>query len=467
MNLNITLKQQVLALAILPLIIAISAITAIVTSQSNDLARSGIATFESNMLEAKQKELLNYINLALSSIDHIYAYAKKDDFVAQARVKRILSELKYGEDGYFFVYDFEGTNLVHPKQTFRIGENWINLRDADGDPVIANLITQAKKGGGFHPYKWEKPSSAEVADKLSYAVALDKWQWMLGTGIYIDDVVTQTAAAKADLQKNINHTFLIVAAITVPAVIAVFLTGILLNLRERHLADTKLQNLTQRIIDTQEEERSRIARELHDGISQNMVGVRYVLDLAKTKVRDGAKDAFETIERGADGLNSAIKEVRRISHDLRPGLLDDLGLTAALEGLTHNFTERTKIPVALKSVAFKNLLPADAKTALYRVAQEALTNIERHADASSVNIALTSTQRGLQMIIEDDGVGFQGDDDYRAIRSAGGLGLRNMQERMEHFGGNLQVETSKAGTRLTARLPKSIYVTQSKETEQV
>lgn len=466
MKSHITLKQQVLALAILPLVIAILAITAIVTSQSSDLARAGITTFERNMLEAKQKELLNYINLALSSIDHIYAHADPNDAVAQARVKRILTELSYGEDGYFFVYDFKGTNLVHPKQKFRIGENWINLKDADGDPVIANLIIQAQNGGGFHPYKWEKPSSSEVADKLSYAVALDKWQWMLGTGIYIDDVVAQTAAAKSDLRDSINHTFIIVAAIAVPAVIAVFLAGILLNLRERHLADTKLQNLTQRIIDTQEEERARIARELHDGISQNMVGVRYVLDLAKTKVRDGALDALETIERGSDGLNGAIKEVRRISHDLRPGLLDDLGLSAALEGLTHNFTERTKIPVALKSVAFKNLLPADAKTALYRVAQEALTNIERHADAKSVHLTLTSTQRGLQMIIEDDGNGFKNDDDYSVVRSAGGLGLRNMQERMEHFGGHLEVETSEHGTRLIAQLPKSIYLTQNRETEQ-
>lgn len=466
MAMKLTLKQQVLALATLPLIIAILAITGLVTSQSTDLARAGIATFERNMLEAKQKELVNYISLALSAIDHVYAPAAADDVAAQEEVKRILSELKYGKDGYFFVYDYAGNNLVHPKQPFRIGMNWINLRDPDGDAVIANLIEQARNGGGFHPYKWEKPSSSEVGDKLSYSVGLDKWHWMLGTGVYIDDVVSQTAAAKADLETNINRTFQIVAAITVPAVVAVFLGGILLNLRERRLADTKLQDLTQRIINTQEEERSRIARELHDGISQNMVGVRYVLDLAKTKVRDGAGDALATIERGAEGLNSAIKEVRRISHDLRPGLLDDLGLSAALEGLTHNFTERTGIPVDLETVVFKNLLPADAKTALYRVAQEALTNIERHAEATSVRIKLTSTQRGLQMVIADDGRGFLPTDKAHKLRSAGGLGLRNMQERMEHFGGRLDVETKHGGTTLTAQLPKSIYLSRNKEAEQ-
>lgn len=460
-----SLKHQILALATLPLIIAILAITALVTSQSRDLARHGIETFEQNALAAKRKELVNYVNLALSSIDHIYADAGPDDTAAKQRVKTILNELGYGEDGYFFVYDFDGNNIVHPKQTFRVGKNWMDLTDPDGDLVIKNLIDEAMAGGGFHPYKWEKPSSGEIADKLSYAVALDKWEWMLGTGVYLDDVAAQTAAAKADLRANVNHTFVIVALITVPAVLAVFLTGILLNLRERRMADSKLKELTQRVIDTQEEERTRIARELHDGISQNMVGVRYVLDLATRKVKTGASDALMTIEHGAHELNNAIKEVRRISHNLRPGLLDDLGLSAALEGLTNNFTERTGIPVDLRSVAFKNLLPHDAKTALYRVAQEALSNIERHADATHVGLQITSDRAGLQMVISDNGRGFDMSAHRQRFKTIGGLGLRNMQERMEHFGGELNVKTSASGTTLTARLPKSIYLSQNRELE--
>lgn len=460
-----SLKQQILALATMPLIIAILAITFLVTSQSRDLAQSGISAFEANMLSTKQKEVVNYINLALSSIDHIYTGADANDLEAQEEVKSILTTLSYGEDGYFFVYDYEGTNIVHPKQAFRVGENWIDLEDPDGNLVIRNLIDRARDGGGFYPYKWEKPSSSEIADKLSYAVALDKWQWMLGTGIYIDDVVAQTAAANADLKSSIDRTFVVVAAITVPAVIAVFLAGILLNLRERRLADTKLKDLTQRVIDAQEEERTRIARELHDGISQNMVGIRYLLDLAKRKVKDGSEDALVSIERSTDGLNGAIKEVRRISHDLRPGMLDDLGLTAALEGLLNNFSERTGIDVELKSVAFKNLLAPDTKTALYRVAQEALTNIEKHADASRVQLSIIINRRGLQMLIFDDGKGFSFQSKEQVISAAGGLGLRNMQERMEHFGGQLDIKTSPRGTTLTARLPKSAYAKRLRELE--
>jgi len=142
-------KQQVLALATLPLIIAIAAITMLVTSQSRDLAQQGIATFEQNMLEAKQAELISYTKLALSSIEQIYSSASPDDFEAKQQVKDILTSLSYSQDGYFFVYDYNGTSLVHPRQPYRIGKNWIDLRDPDGKRVIKDLINVAKSGEVF------------------------------------------------------------------------------------------------------------------------------------------------------------------------------------------------------------------------------------------------------------------------------------------------------------------------------
>lgn len=454
------LRQKILALALLPLILAIIAITALVTQQSTQLARASIATFEQNLLKAKEQELLNLTNMAISAFAEIYDAAGPDDEEAKQQVRTILSSLDYGPDGYFFAYDYDGVNIVHPRQNFRIDQNWIDLVDPDGNRVIYNLIERAKEGGGMHQYKWEKPSVGSIADKLSFAVGLDKWGWMLGTGVYLDDVFAQTAAAEADLRSHINTTFIIVTAITLPSVIFVFLAGLYITMRERKLADARLKELTQRIIDTQEEERARIARELHDGISQSMVAVRYMLDLAASKVRIGAPDALDVIERGANGINVAIKEVRRISHNLRPGLLDDLGLSAALEALTDSFAERTGITVKLKAVAFKNLILPEARTALYRVAQEALTNIERHASATDVRIAITSSSGGVQLLIEDNGQGFA---KTGKRRFDAGLGLRNMQERMEHFGGSLDVRTSSKGTTLKANLPKSIFVSRKAE----
>ena len=108
------------------------------------------------MLAAKKSELLNYLRLAQTSIRHIYEGATPDDLVAKRRVKEVLNALTYGPDGYFFVYDYEGNNLVHPKQPHRVGNNWLDLKDPFGNFVIQNLIKRAKEGGGYHRYYWEK-----------------------------------------------------------------------------------------------------------------------------------------------------------------------------------------------------------------------------------------------------------------------------------------------------------------------
>lgn len=448
------LRHQIIALAIAPLIVAILTVTAFITWQSTTLAQSSIDTFERNMLKAKETELLNLTNLALSAIQEVYSHAGPDDEAAKEKVRTILTSLDYGKDGYFFVYDYDGNNIVHPRQTFRPGHNWFDLVDPDGDQVIANLIAKARQGGGLHQYKWEKPSSGEMADKLSFAAGLDKWQWMVGTGVYLDDVFAQTAAAKADMRENIRRTFTTVASIAVPAVLVVFATCIFITLHERRLADRKLAALTQRVIDAQEEERTRLARELHDGISQSLIGVRYSIDLASRKVKSHTDDASAAIEKGADALNAAIKEVRRLSHELRPRLLDDLGLAPAIKSLAENFAERTGISVFVEAET-ADLLKPEPSTAIYRITQEALTNVERHAGASRVDIRLWSEHGRMRMTIVDDGRGFDGSSAGQNPRAVGGLGLRNMQERMAHFGGILLIRTSEAGTTLTAMLPKS------------
>ena len=448
-----TLRYQIIALAIVPLMIAILAITTFITWQSANLAKSNIDTFEQNMLKAKEAEILNLTNLALSAIETSYRDAGPNDEAAKEKVAAILSSLDYGKDGYFFVYDYDGNNIVHPRQSFRHGRNWLGLTDPDGDKVIAELIATAKSGGGLHHYKWQKPSTGLIADKLSFVVGLDKWKWVVGTGVYLDDVFAQTAAANASMRANIKKTFVIVALVAVPAVLVVFTTCMLLTFHERRMADGRLKQLTQRVIDTQEEERSRLARELHDGISQNLVGVRYAMDVAGRKVRNHVDDAALTIERGVEALNGAIKEIRRMSHDLRPRVLDDLGLSAAIEALCYNFAERTGIETEIEASGFTDSLQPAASTALYRVAQEAFNNVERHSGATHLTVKLWSEGGRARMTISDNGSGFDGAKDSTSAKT--GLGLRNMQERMAHFGGLLLLDSLPTGTTLTAMLPKS------------
>ncbi|EJN02465.1 cache domain-containing protein [Phyllobacterium sp. YR531] len=448
------LRLQIIALAIIPLVVAILSVTIFITWQSTSLVRSSIDTFEQNMLKSKETEIINLTTLAMSAINTTYLNAGADDEDAKRKVTEILKGLDYGQDGYFFVYDYDGNSIVHPRQEFRSGHNWLNITDPDGDHVIANLIAAAKAGGGLHQYKWEKPSTGKLADKLSFVTGLDKWKWVLGTGAYLDDVFAQTAAAKAELRQSIGNTFLIVALVAVPATIIVFSTCMLITLRERRLADTKLKRLTQRVIDTQEEERARISRELHDGISQNLVGVRYAMDLARRKVATGSDQTAIAIDSSIEALNSAIKEVRGLSHGLRPRVLDDLGLAAALTALCNNFLGRTGVDTDLTAAGFLDDLKPEASTALYRVAQEAFNNIERHAKASKVSVRIWSEKGRARLSITDDGVGFAKD----SAHDSSGLGLRNMQERMAHFGGLLLVRSEPGRTVLTALLPKSASV---------
>ncbi|MEM6478938.1 MAG: histidine kinase, partial [Pseudomonadota bacterium] len=210
------------------------------------------------------------------------------------------------------------------------------------------------------------------------------------------------------------------------------------------------KDLTQRIFDTQEEERGRVARELQDGISQILVSVRYTVEAARRRLSLGDARAAENIDRGIDALGGAIQEVRRISRDLRPGVLDDLGLGPALKALMEDFGHRSGIKTRFSTVVFRNRLDDEAKIALYRVAQEALTNIERHAQATEVTLELEGNRRGAKMRISDNGKGLSqaSGQDPRA-----GLGLRNMQERVEKLNGSLRILSSRKGTVIEANVP--------------
>lgn len=179
--------------------------------------------------------------------------------------------------------------------------------------------------------------------------------------------------------------------------------------------------------------------------------MRYALDLAWRK-SGGPGGRDDAIARGMEALNDAIREVRDLSHQLRPRLLDDLGLAAALHALASQFSERTSIRTTVDWTATCELKP-DASTALYRVAQEALTNIERHSGASEATIRVWSVGGRMRMAVADNGIGL--DAARHARGPQGGLGLRNMQERLAHFGGMLLVDTSDKGTQLTAMMPRS------------
>ncbi|MFT5615618.1 MAG: two-component system NarL family sensor kinase [Granulosicoccus sp.] len=459
--------QKLSLLATIPLVVAVAAIAALVAYQARDLANQEIEALETQLLKAKKEELRNYVTQARNGFYFIYGSAQPDDQVAKDQVAQILAAMIYGSEGFFFVYDYDGTNLVSPRQTDLINNNWTGLTDSQGTPVVDELIRLARSGAGYHTFLWPKPSTGEEAMMVAYVTGFQSWHWAVGTGVFIDDVLNTVAAARAEVQARVQRTFIYIGAITLGALLVVFGSGMVLNIRERRFADAKLKELTQRVFDAQEEERGRVARELHDGISQMLVGVRFTLDNARRRMTKGDTDGARVpLEKGFDNLGIAISEVRRISRDLRPGVLDDLGLGPAIKALADSFSERTGITTSFETAVFRNRLDQDAKIALYRIAQEAFTNIERHSGATSVSILLRGTQHGAIMRIADNGQGLPSGRDTAghglgaglAPRLGSGLGLRNMQERIEQLDGSLTILSSQennGGMVIEVRLPLS------------
>jgi two-component system NarL family sensor kinase len=454
-KLHMKLRQKVIFLAITPLILALCAMALAVRHQANVLAQQQRDTIQQAYLASKEAELEHYVTLATHSILRLYQSGRKDQ-AAMDEAKRILQSLSFGDDGYFFIYDLQGNALMHPRQPELVGQNLWELKDQNGTPTIQRLLRRAQSGGGYERYYWVKPSSHQPAPKLGYVVLLKDWGWMMGTGIYLDDV--DRALAKVDTQQraNIQSTMLWITGIAIAAALVVAGAGVALNISELRVADAKLKALAQRVVESQEEERARLSRDLHDGISQWLVSIKLqieagIIRLGNVHARpDQCGAAQGVFEHAAEQLNNVLGEVRRISHNLRPALLDDLGLAAALSHLAEEFRLSSAVPIVFSAEGSTDDLPEVANTVLFRIAQEALTNIERHAGAGHIEISLTGANRAVTLRISDDGHGF--DADGIAVHPKRGIGLRNMMERMEAIGGEFSISSSPAGTVLLAHV---------------
>lgn len=212
---NLTLKQKVFLLTLIPLIAILGIVMFVANMQLRVVGEHQIEEFRAELLESKHNEVKNYVELALSSIEHIYDHSYAGDQAGQEKALEILTELSYGKggDGYIFVYQYDGTNLAtRPKPELK-GKNLIDLKDKDGVLIVKDLIDHAKGDGGFVRYMWVQPSQNRDAPKLSYAEGLDKWQWMVGTGFYIDDIDNQILAANKKLEDEIDHTLMVFALV--------------------------------------------------------------------------------------------------------------------------------------------------------------------------------------------------------------------------------------------------------------
>jgi two-component system, NarL family, sensor kinase len=232
------------------------------------------------------------------------------------------------------------------------------------------------------------------------------------------------------------------------------LTMVVTDMTESRKNEIQLRALAHRVIQVQEEERKYVALELHDGITQLLCGILFRSQGMLTKIKNKQWPAQASAQSLCNMVADTVQEVSRISHHLRPSVLDHLGLVASLRETCKEFKMRTDVAIDLKCMALKTRLHADIELAFYRILQEALRNIEKHADARHVKVRLNRIRSGIQLSIQDDGLGFRPKEVAGLRESISGLGLLGMRERMATLGGNLKVVTGiKNGVTILARVP--------------
>jgi len=220
----------------------------------------------------------------------------------------------------------------------------------------------------------------------------------------------------------------------------------------RHMRD-RLRQLSRQLLSAQEQERKRISRELHDVIAQTLAGINVGLAALKEDGKINTKDLERNVAHAQLLVEQSVNVVHQFARQLRPAVLDDMGLIPALHTFLKGFKGETGTQVTLSAFAAVEHLAGDKKTVLYRVAQEALTNVTRHAQASRVEVSIQKLNGAVCMKIRDNGKGFL-PESVRNGKTSKRLGLLGMSERLEMEGGSFAIASIPGeGTTVTAQIP--------------
>ncbi len=221
-----TLKQKILLLGAVPVLLM-----ALVVNLSNYMVsksdlESDLVVARENAIKERKALLSSYIMMAKTAVDAVYALPDSPE--NRQKVKELLRPLRYSSDGYFFVYYFEGNTILLPVRTELEGKNRWNDKDAKGKLLIQEILKSARQGDGFTEYWTAKPSIGRDAPKLAFTLVLDKYQWAIGTGFYIDDIDNELAALRAERESNMHASLqssvlviLLILGITLAATVIV------------------------------------------------------------------------------------------------------------------------------------------------------------------------------------------------------------------------------------------------------
>jgi signal transduction histidine kinase len=218
--------------------------------------------------------------------------------------------------------------------------------------------------------------------------------------------------------------------------------------------NAELRKLSARLLQIQDEERRRIARELHDSVGQMLAAISMNISNVSREKGKLSASAAAAISENTKLVEQVGNEIRTLSHLLHPPLLDEIGLLSALKWYIDGFSERSKINVTADIPSDLGRLPRDVELSLFRIVQECLTNIHRHSGSLTALIRLTRSRQGVTLEVKDEGRGFSPNGEATGSGTeAPGVGLRGMRERVRQLGGQLEITSNGTGTLVSARLP--------------
>ncbi len=346
----------------------------------------------------------------------------------------------------------------------------------EDNPNDVELITRELKRGGYAP-AWHR---VDTASAMKSALSAEPWDLVLAD--YAMPTFNGAAALEIFRQSGLDIPFILVSgSIGEQTAVSAMKAGAhdyvmksalgrLTPAVRRELQEAatrrgkrqsdealrevnrRLHALSSRMLEIQEQERRQLARELHDEIGQVLTAVK--IDLQTHLMRSGAVQVGEEIENSIRLVDGALDRVRSLSLDLRPAQLDDLGLQPALRWFLDRQSRSSGLEVEFHADLPPGRLNPDVETACFRIAQEAVTNVQRHAGAKRVRVDLRSRGGELELVVEDDGRGFNVPAAQSRAASGASLGLLGMEERADLASGRIEIHsTPGAGTRVRAYFP--------------
>lgn len=298
-------------------------------------------------------------------------------------------------------------------------------------------------------------AAGEIEGRTDY----DLWPEGIAAHMRENDMVTKANQAKRETQERLKRhdgeirTLLTLRFLFTTGTGEQYVAGMAVDITEQKKAEDALHRLPQSILEAQETERRRVARELHDGVNQAIASVKFRIQTAEQQILRADPKWQETCSKTKDMLDSVLNQVRRLSRNLRPGELDDFGLVPAARSACQEMEMRTGVSVKFTHSEFPDRLPPALELSLYRIIQEALTNVEKHSAATEVAIGLEEDGSYVLLEISDNGCGFEPATSHSPNS---GLGLLHMRERASLVGGVFALVTAPGeGVRMTIHAPIS------------